>query len=251
MPLIRFMLAQVLGWALIFSVLKLGAPLTGFMLAISQGALAALASRMLRSARWWHAFHLAFTPLVWAASQLGIAAGWYLAAFALLALFYWTSFRTQIPLFLTNATTTRAVLDLLPPHPVRVLDAGAGTGSLLRPLAAARPDCHFVGIEAAPAPWLIGHLLASGTPGIDWRRGDFWAEDWGAYDLIYTFLSPVPMPQVWAKAQAQMRPGTRLVSNSFAIPGVVPDFIVPAASAGGRELYVYSLAAKGKAPIKG
>ncbi|MCZ4304428.1 class I SAM-dependent methyltransferase [Zoogloeaceae bacterium G21618-S1] len=251
MLLIRFVLSQLVGWALTFAALKLGAPLSGFALAISQGVLAAFASRVLRAPRWWLVFHLAFTPLVWAASGLGISAGWYLAAFTVLALFYWTSFRTQVPLFLTNATTTHAVLALLPDTPARVLDAGAGTGSLLRPLAAARPDCHFVGIEAAPGPWVIGRLLAAGTTNIDWRRGDFWADDWAAYDLIYTFLSPVPMPEVWAKANTQMRPGARLVSNSFAVPGVAPDFVVPATEAGGRELYVYSPAAKGKAPIKG
>lgn len=251
MPLIRFVLAQLLGWALIFAALKLGAPLTGLALAIGQGALAALASRALHSARWWHVIHLGFTPLVWASSQLGISAGWYLAAFAVLALFYWTSFRTQVPLFLTNAPTARAVLDLLPRRPARVLDAGAGTGSLLRPLAAARPDCHFVGIEAAPGPWLIGRLLAARSPNVDWQRGDFWADDWGAYDLIYTFLSPVPMPEVWAKAQREMRADARLVSNSFAVPGAQPDFVVPATDAGGRELYVYSPTTKRKAPIKG
>ncbi len=251
MPLIRFVLAQLIGWALIFAALKLGAPLTGLALALSQGAIAALASRALRAPRWWHIFHLAFTPLVWAASGLGIGAGWYLAAFTVLALFYWTSFRTQVPLFLTNATTTRAVLNLLPAGPARILDAGAGTGSLVRPLAAARPDCQVVGIEAAPGPWLIGRVLAAGAPNVAWRRGDFWAEPWADYDLIYAFLSPVPMPEVWAKAQAEMRPGARLVSNSFAIPGVAPDFVVPATAAGGRELYVYSPAAKRKAPIKG
>ncbi|KAA3653361.1 MAG: class I SAM-dependent methyltransferase [Proteobacteria bacterium] len=251
MPLIRFVLAQLLGWALIFAALKAGAPLTGLWLATGQGVLAALASRALRAERWWHVFHLAFTPLIWAASLLGIGAGWYLAAFAVLALFYWTSFRTQVPLFLTNATTTAAVLDLLPRQPAQVLDAGAGTGSLLRPLAAARPDCRFVGIEAAPGPWLIGRWLAAGTPNVDWRRGDFWAEDWARYDLVYTFLSPVPMPEVWAKAQREMRPGARLVSNSFAVPEARPDFVVPAARAGGRELYVYSPAGNRKAPIKG
>lgn len=251
MPLLRFLLAQCIAWALVFAALKLGAPLAGLPLAATQGALAALASRQLRAARWWHAIHLGFTPLVWTASQFGVSASWYLAAFVLLALFYWTSFRTQVPLFLTNARTARAVLALLPEAPARILDAGAGTGSLVRPLAAARPDCQVVGIEAAPAPWLIGRLLAARLSNLDWRRGDFWAEDWSSYDLIYVFLSPVPMARVWAKAQAQMKAGSRLISNSFAIPEVTPEAVVPPETAGGRTLYVYMPAAVPKNRDKG
>ncbi|MBT0960991.1 class I SAM-dependent methyltransferase [Denitromonas iodatirespirans] len=251
MPLLRFLLAQGIAWALVFAALKLGAPLTGLLLAATQGVLAALVSHQLRAARWWHLIHLGFTPLVWAASQFGVSASWYLAAFVVLALFYWTSFRTQVPLFLTNARTARAVLALLPDTSARILDAGAGTGSLVRPLAAARPDCQVVGIEAAPAPWLIGRLQAAGLRNLDWRRGDFWAEDWSDYDVIYVFLSPVPMAQVWAKAQAQMKAGSRLISNSFAVPDATPERIVPAEAAGGRTLYVYAPTAAPKNRDKG
>ena len=37
------------------------------------------------------------------------------------------------------------------------------------------------------------------------------------------FLSPVPMPRLWSKAQAEMRAGSWLISNTFEIPGVPAD----------------------------
>ena len=242
MPLLRLLLAQGAGWAVVFALLKLGLPLTGLALALGQGLLAAAAARLLRSEHWWLAVHLLFTPLVWLASQWSIPPLWYLGAFALLAVFYWTSFRTRVPLFLSNRDTVDALAGLLPARPMQLLDAGAGTGSALRPLARRRPESVFCGIEAAPGPWLIGRWLARGLPNLVWRRGDFWTHDWSAYDVVYVFLSPVPMPEVWAKACREMRPGSLLISNSFAVPQVRPSHTVAAAQAGGRVLYVYQMA---------
>lgn len=236
MPLLRFLLAQLAGWAIVLGLLKLGLPLRGTTFAFGQGLLAAAAAHLLRSERWWLAAHALFTPLVWLASHWSISPVWYLGAFLLLAGFYWTSFRTRVPLFLSNPATVDALDRLLPDRSIQLLDAGAGTGSALRPLARRRPDSLFVGIEAAPAPWLIGWLMSRSLPNLAWRRGDFWAHDWAPYDAVYVFLSPVPMNTVWEKACRDMRPGTRLISNSFPIPDVTPTHRV---DAGGRTLFVY------------
>lgn len=243
MPLLRFLLAQIAAWALVLGAVRLGAPLSGLVLALVQGALAALIAPWLRAEPWWRWVHLAFTPAVWLASQAAIAPGWYLAGLLVLAIFYWTSFRTRVPLFLSNRRTVAALDALLPPGAIRFLDAGAGTGSALRPLARAHPHSHFVGIEAAPAPWLIGWLMSRAQANVEWRRGNFWAHDWSGYDLVYVFLSPVPMPEVWAKACRDMRPGALLVSNSFAVPGIEPVRVIEPDAAGRRPLFVYAPAA--------
>jgi hypothetical protein len=238
-PVLRFLLAQAAGWLLVFGLLRLGLPLRGPTLAVAQAVAAALAARLLRSERWWLIAHAGFTPLVWLASQWAIAPHWYLAGFVLLAVFYWTSFRTRVPLFLSNRATVDALEPLLPASGFQMLDAGAGTGSALRPLARRHPHGVFVGIEAAPGPWLIGALLARGLPNLVWRRGDFWSHDWSRYDLVYVFLSPVPMPAVWDKARREMRAGSLLVSNSFPVPGLEPARVIDP-EGGGRTLYVYA-----------
>jgi hypothetical protein len=54
-------------------------------------------------------------------------------------------------------------------------------------------------------------------------------------DVVYAFLSPAPMKQLWAKAQAEMTPGSLFVSNSFPVPGAsrprLSTWTAPATSA--------------------
>lgn len=242
-PALKALLAQLVGWTVAIALARGGLlpggvwPLAGVQLVTATAMAAAL-----RSARWWLPIHLGFAPLLILAGKLGIAPGWYLAAFALLLAVYWTSFRTQVPLYLSNRATVAAVAALLPTdRPVRLLDLGSGTGSLLRPLARLRPDCRFHGIEAAPAPWLISWLLARGLRNIVIRRGDFFAPLWSEFDVIYAFLSPVPMSDVWIKAQQELRPGGVLVSNSFPVSGRKPERIVEVADGRATKLYVYRI----------
>ena len=123
--------------------------------------------------------------------------------------------------------TADAVAALLPrDHPIRLLDLGSGTGSLLRPLARQRPDCRCEGVESAPAPYLLSRILARHQHNIALARGDFFKMPWGDYDLVYAFLSPVPMSAVWNKARAELRPGALLVSNSFPVEGVDPEEVI-------------------------
>lgn len=240
-PALKALLAQLAGLATAFTLARAGLvgglwPLVGV-----QALTAAAVAHLLRSARWWLPIHLGFVPLAVGTQGLGVNPAWYLAAFILLVLVYWTSFRTQVPLYLSNRRTAAAVAALLPPRPCAVLDIGAGTGSLLRPLARARPDCRFSGIELAPATWLIGRLLAARAPNIDWQRGDLFARPWQDYDLVYAFLSPVPMAAVWKKAAAELRPGALLVSNSFPVPERAPDLVIEVDDRRRTRLYGYRI----------
>jgi hypothetical protein len=139
--------------------------------------------------------------------------GWYLAAFVGFALVFWSSFRTQVPLFLSNRATAAAVATLSPGRPARLLDLGSGTGSLLRPLAQMRPDCRLEGIESAPAPYALSVCCPAGNPPLPWR-GRF-LRHWHDYDLVYAFLSPVPMTAVWHKASAELRPAPSSSATAF------------------------------------
>lgn len=241
-PALKALLAQLAGIAAAFACARGGLAIGLWPLVGVQAVAAAAAAAMLRCARWWLPIHLAFVPLVVAAHGLGIHPGWYLAGFTVLVLVYWSSFRTQVPLYLSNAETAAAVAHLLPRRPARLLDIGAGTGALLRPLAQARPDCRFTGIELAPATWLLGRMLGRGLANLEWLRGDYFAHDWRGYDVVYAFLSPVPMAEVWRKAAAELRPGSMLVSNSFAVPEREPAAVVEVGDRRGTQLYVYRMA---------
>jgi SAM-dependent methyltransferase len=163
-------------------------------------------ARRQRAPLWWQAIHLGFAPLAVAVHGLAIDPLWFLAGFILLFLVFWRTDQSRVPLYLTNRSTAATLAEQLPPTPCRVLDLGCGDGGLLRRLAKARPDCRFVGIEHAPLTWLAARLRTLGLANVVVRRDDFWDEPLSSYGLVYAFLSPVPMPRLWAKARAEMAP---------------------------------------------
>jgi SAM-dependent methyltransferase len=135
-----------------------------------------------------------------------------------------------------------ALRALLPVHVApRVIDLGCGLGDVIARLAPARFDASFVGYEVAPLPALVAWLRNRHHANVRIARRDFWAENLGTYDVVYAFLSPAAMPELWRKARAEMKPGTLLISNSFPVPGVEPDRIVPLAGRGSNALYLYRL----------
>ncbi|MCL2645314.1 MAG: class I SAM-dependent methyltransferase, partial [Betaproteobacteria bacterium] len=167
----------------------------------------------------------------------------WLAVFAVFALIFWSSYRTQVPLFLTNQQTARAVAGLLPPGHAEVFDAGCGTGSFLLTFAQQRPDARLTGIENAPAPFALARLRARKHPAITVIQGNLFALPWTGYDLVYVFLSPVPMRDVWEKARREMKPGSLLVSNSFGIPGIEPNLVIEVADRRQTRLLVFEIPA--------
>jgi hypothetical protein len=231
-PLRTALLAQLLGGFIAAAAIQLLNPqlfAVPAAWAVGQGLCAALVSYKLEAPRWWLPIHLGFLPLAVAANRLGIPPLAWLGAFLLLFLLFWRTDKSQVPLFLTNQRTAQAIADLLPATPCSCIDLGCGTGSLLKFLAAARPECTFLGVEHAPLPFLLAWLRSRRTPNLVIRYGDFWQEDLGKHQTVYAFLSPVPMARLWQKLCSEMAENSLLISNSFEIPHVVANHatIVP------------------------
>lgn len=237
----KALLAQLLGglgmWVLTRH-LNLMPSLQPLAAALLQGMLAATASHALRLPRWWLPIQLLFCPLAVLALRLDISPRDWLIGFLALLLIFWRTDTSRVPLYLSNKATATATAALIPAA-CAVLDIGCGSGSLLKRLARARPDCRFVGIEHAPLTWLFAWLRCRRTPNIEIRHGDFWRSDFAGYGAIYAFLSPIPMPRLWEKARRELPPGTLLISNSFAIPHVAPERIVHVADRRQTRLYCY------------
>ena len=207
--------------------------------ALIQGMVAALIALWQRAPRWWLPIHLGFMPLAVFVHSLDIAPGWFLAAFVLSLLIFWRTDQSRVPLYLSNRRTAAALVAQLPAAPIKLIDLGCGTGSLLRHLAKARPDCRFVGIEHAPLPWLLAWISTRGLANVTTRRGDLWQEPLNDHDFVYAFLSPAPMPRLWHKACTEMTAGATLVSNSFAVPEIVPDAEIEVNDRRATRLYFY------------
>lgn len=209
------------------------------ILAMLQGGIAALIAYRQGAPRWWLFIHMGFFPLVAVVHRLDIPPGWFLAGFVLLLLLFWRTDKSRVPLYLTNRTTAENLLKLLPDHPCRVVDIGCGDGRLLQHLARGRPDCDFTGIEHAPLPWLLARLRTLGLPNVQLQYGDLWQESFASYDVVYAFLSPTPMPRLWAKARAELADGALLISNSFDIPGQTADQVKQVGDRRRTQLYCY------------
>lgn len=169
---------------------------------------------------WWWIIHAFFLPLILLAQQFDIAPVWYLFGFILLWLVFSPAITSRVPLYLSGEQALRQLEGLLLPD-MRVLDLGAGTGTVLRWLARRRSDVGLTGIEQAFLPWLMGRLTLSSR--VRWLRGDYADLNLGDYDVVYAFLSPAAMLALWEKAQVEMKPGSLLISNTFAVPGVEAD----------------------------
>ena len=188
-----------------------------------QGASCVIAAHALKAPWWWQALNLVFAPLVVLALGLALPPWVWLAAFIVLMLMFWRTDVSRVPLYLSNQATADALANMLPTTPVFLLDAGCGDGRLLRQLSGARPAAQLVGVEHAPLPWLVARVMSGQQRNIDIRYGNLWAQSFAPFDVVYAFLSPAPMAKLWQKACAEMRPGTLVVSNSFAIPGAAPE----------------------------
>jgi len=168
--------------------------------------------------------------------------GWaWLAAAVPLALAYPLKAWRDAPFFPTPAGALQgldAVVALLPG--ARVLDAGCGLGHGLMALHRLWPAARFEGIEwSAPLAWLAARRCRFARV----RRGDLWAGSWSGVDLLYVFQRPESMDRVAARADAEMAPGSWLVSLEFPVAGREPQARVGVP--GGRPVWVYRIAGNG------
>jgi hypothetical protein len=206
------------------------------------GALAFLLACLTRQAWWWRFIHAGFAPAAVLSSGLGIAPEWYLAAFVLMFLVYRGALTSRVPLYLSRREAARALAGLLADRPAgKFVDLGAGTGSVVRALAAMREDFDISGVENSPLPWAVGFLRTARSRNCHWTFGSLWEIPLAEYDLAYAFLSPAPMRRLWLKVKDEMRPGSLFVSNSFRVPDVEAIVEIDVDDTRGTRLYCYRL----------
>ena len=226
-PSILALLLQAAAFVLAALTLRLfGLHLAPFVFALLCGTLAAAFSRIAGLARWWLIIQFAFAPALVLMLALDIPPGFFLAAFLIMLVVYWSTFRTQVPLYLSSDKVWQALASKLPAEqPFALVDLGSGIGGVLTYLSRTRPQGRYHGIENAPLPFLWSWLRIKfgGHRNCTVRWGSLWNSDLGQYDVVFAYLSPVPMEALWDKARREMRPGSLFISNTFAVPDHPPQ----------------------------
>jgi len=237
--------AAMLVAAFLFTSFQFAFPISFklWQLALAQGVIAAGLSRLGRQPVWWFVLHLGFFPFIVLAQQLNLPAWVYLVSFLLLVLFYWSSFRTRVPLYLSDHKAWQALEPLLPKaQEFRFIDLGSGLGGVPFYLESRFPQGQFCGTEIAPAPWLISRLRAwLKSSRVIFMRRDYAAMDLGEFDVAFAFLSPAAMPDLWEQAQIQMRSGSLFISLSFSVKARKPDQVVSLPQGPRHTLYVWKM----------
>lgn len=209
----------------------------------SQGIAAALLSALWRQPGWWPPLHVVFLPAVALAWQANLPAWLYLASFLVLVSFYWSTFRTRVPLYLSDRKAWQALTALLPENrDFSFIDVGSGLGGVLFYLETRFPQGRFSGTEIAPGPWLISRLRARLKHSrVNFMRRDYATLDLGDFDVVFAFLSPAAMPRLWQQAQKQMRSGSLFISLSFAVNVRQPDQVINLAEGARHTLYAWRM----------
>ncbi len=216
---------------------------TFWQLAFGQAGIAAVLSHVWRQPAWWPPLHLGFVPTILLARQAGLPAWIYLAIFVLLVLFYWSTFRTRVPLYLSGRRVWQPLASLLPQtHAFRFIDLGSGLGGVPFYLESNFPHSHFYGTEIAPAPWLISRVRAwlKGSR-VNFMRNDYASLDLSRFDVVFAFLSPAAMPGLWQQARTQMRRDTLFISLAFPVEGRAPDHVVARDGSARHTLYAWRM----------
>jgi hypothetical protein len=229
-PSVIALLLQAAAFAVAFLFVRATAiQMPPLLFALLCGALAATFSSIAGLARWWLLIQLLFVPALMLMLALQLPPNFFLVAFLILLVLYWSTFRTQVPLYLSSRKIWQAMELLLPvaiPNKsFTFMDLGSGIGGVLTHLAEVRPDGRYYGVEAAPLPfvWSWLRIRLGGYRNCQVKWGSLWDSDLSQYDVVFAYLSPVPMDELWQKARREMRPGTVFISNTFAVDDHPPQ----------------------------
>jgi hypothetical protein len=230
----------VKGMLLIMPVWIIGMHFTAWWLSCQVIGVVVL-SRWLALPVWWLWIQALFPLALYVGfTQTLVSTTWFGGIALFLLLIFSAVLGDRVPLYLTNAKTHKALVALAEAYQVHSMaDLGAGLGGVVRALAAVGVQAQ--GVEYSPVLATIARAWCAWFGLGRVYQGDLWLADIRAVDMVYVFLSPVPMSRLWEKAQKEMKSGSILVSNSFPVEGVEPDDVWQLND--GREtlLYIYRI----------
>jgi precorrin-6B methylase 2 len=151
----------------------------------------------------------------------------FITLFVFILFLFWSLIVADLkgaPYVRSSRSRVRIMLELAAPIPGEVLvDLGSGDGTLL--IEAARKGAYAVGLEINP--FLVGYSrwrakragLAHAVTIIKKDMRDYPLHQ---ADIVFLYLWPSTVAILSEKLRGELKPGARVVSNAFALPGWNP-----------------------------
>lgn len=163
-------------------------------------------------------------------------------AFGLVLVVTLAAVASGLPALPSGTAARRVMVDCLPGDlSGTIIDLGAGWGGLAVDLARRFPNNQVVTIELAPVPWLWVWLRRQigRQRNLSVRYGNFFHLPLNEAAALVFFLSNTSIPKLKPKFEAELAPGTWVVSNHFQVPGWTPVRVIPLEGAFTDRVYVY------------
>ncbi|MEP0337733.1 MAG: class I SAM-dependent methyltransferase [Alphaproteobacteria bacterium] len=122
-----------------------------------------------------------------------------------------------------------------------VVDLGAGWGDLAFSIAKSMPESETMAYELSPFPWAVMKVRNGlfGPRNVTIRRADFRKVSLAGTDAVVCYLYSELLEKVRHKLEAELKPGTLVVSNVFDIPGWTPEAVHKLYDSQCPQVYVY------------
>ncbi|WP_246942993.1 methyltransferase [Bacillus pinisoli] len=136
-----------------------------------------------------------------------------------------TTMRNRISPTPTSYKVKKNLLKLLEEEsPHKIVDLGAGWGTLVFPIAKQHPEATVVGYENSLIPFLFMKIrqMVSKTPNLMIERRNFYKENLSSYDIVICYLFPLGMKKLKDKFTHELKNGTSIYTHTFSIPGWTP-----------------------------
>lgn len=155
----------------------------------------------------------------------------------------WSSIQNGISPMPTSLKVRRDFIKSLPQHiDGKILELGAGWGSLAFPLAERYPDATVIAYENSWIPYLFCRMRHwyRPLPNLTFVRRNFFVESFHEAGLVICYLYPGAMKKLKDKFQAELTPSALVATHTFAIPGWTPHYKETVADLYHTTIYHYT-----------
>jgi len=147
----------------------------------------------------------------------------------------------------SSSPATALILELLPENVEgEVLELGAGWGTLAFPMASALPGVKIVAFELSPVPWvfMLARMALTRPRNLSVLRRNFLKEKLENVSVVVCYLHSECLEMLRPKMEAELAPGTLVISNTFDIPGWQPRDVHRLECSFCPRVYVYEVPAR-------